>query len=74
MTSVLDRLNSGDIHAAARNRRPDCVDAKGNIHTSPERARFVNWLDKMRATYGSDVEAWPAIPRAEYEARYVPSH
>ena len=71
---ILDRLNSGDLHAAARNQRPDCVDAKGNIHTSPERARFVDWLDEMRAIYGQDVEAWPPTPRAEYEERYVPSH
>jgi len=72
--SIVDRLNSGELHAAARKRRPDCVDAKGTIHCSPERAAFVNWLDKMRGIYGEDVKAWPPIPRAEYAARYVPSH
>jgi len=59
---ILDRLNSGSLHAAARNQRPDCVDAKGNIHCSPERARFVDWV----AENGKD--------HPEYAARYVPSH
>ena len=72
--SIVDRLNSGEFHAAARRDRPDCVDAKGDIHISAERAVFVNWLDKMRGVYGADVAEWPPIPRAEYERRYVPSH
>lgn len=72
--TITDMLNSGAIHASARNRKPDCVDAVGNIHTSAERALFVNWLAKMRGIYGADVASWPPIARAEYEARYVPSH
>ena len=71
---ILDYLNSGQLHAAARKRNPDCVDAKGNIHTTPERARFVDWRDRMKGLYGDDVKAWPPIPREEYAARYAPSH
>lgn len=74
MTSIIDRLNNGSLHAAARARRPECVDAKGNIHVTADRASFVNWLDKMRAIYGSEISEWPQIPRDEYKHRYVPSH
>ena len=74
MTSIIDRLNNGSLHAAARARRPECVDAKGNIHVTADRASFVNWLDKMRAIYGSDISEWPQIARDEYKHRYVPSH
>lgn len=74
MSSILDRLNSGELHAAARRSRPECVDAKGNIHCSPERASFVNWLAKMTPIYGDDINGWPKLPRDEYRARYVPSH
>lgn len=72
--SIIDRLNSGALHAAARARRPDCVDGNGNIHVSPERARFADWLRRMKTIYGDDVAEWPPIPRAEYARKYVPSH
>ena len=72
--SIIDRLNSGEIHAAARKRNPERVDAKGNTHVTSERARFVEWVDRMRAVYGDDVKAWPSAPRTEYARRYVPSH
>ena len=71
--SILDRLNSGELHAAARATRPDCVDATGNIHKTPERARFVDWRAEQVAAHGRDVEAWPAKKRAEYARRYVPA-
>lgn len=60
--TLLEKLNSGALHAKARATRPECVDAKGNIHCSPERARFVDWV----ATHGKD--------HPEYAERYVPSH
>ena len=72
--TIIDRLNAGEFHDAARKRNPDCVDAKGNIHATPERARFVNWREKMKGLYGDDVKAWPPIARDEYTVRYVPSH
>jgi len=73
-TSITDRLNSGAIHAAMHARHPDRVDAKGNLHCTPERAEFVNWLDKMRCLYGASVADWPQTARDEYARRYVPSH
>ena len=72
--TIIDKLNSGALHAAARAKRPECADRKGNVHGSEERARFVNWLYQMQAIYGQDVEEWPELARAEYRARYVPSH
>jgi hypothetical protein len=73
MISIIDKLNSGQLHAQARKSRPDCVDAKGNIHASPERARFVNWYFKMVQIYSDDVANWPSCARDEYKVRYVPS-
>ena len=67
-------LNSGKLHAARRAAKPDCVCSSGNIHASPERARFVSWSVKMRKMYGQDVATWPPIARAEYASKYVPSH
>lgn len=72
--NITDLLNSGALHAAARERRPECVDRTGNVHGSAERAQFVDWRDAQKATHGNDVSAWPADARAEYAARYVPSH
>ena len=74
MTSILERLNSGQIHADARKRKPDCVCNRGNIHATPDRARFVNWLYRMKDMYGDDVQSWPEIARKEYATKYVPSH
>lgn len=71
---ITDMLNSGTLHDNARKRHPDCVDNTGNIHVTPERAQFVNWLNATRAIHGFDVKAWPASQRAEYAKRYVPSH
>ena len=71
--TIIDKLNSGALHAAARAKRPECVDRKGNIHHSPLRAEFINWLMPMKDRYG-EVEDWPYELRAEYRARYVPSH
>lgn len=71
--SILDRLNSGALHQTARDNRADCVDAVGNIHKTPQRARFVDWRAKQVATHGRDVEAWPADVRAEYDRAYVPA-
>lgn len=59
---ILAKLNSGELHARSRKDRPECVDNLGNIHCSPERARFVDWV----AENGKD--------HPEYAARYVPSH
>jgi hypothetical protein len=70
---IRSMLNSGQMHAAARQARPDCVDGKGNVHATAERARFVDWLNKMQGIYGQDAASWPPIARAEYDARYVPS-
>jgi len=60
--NIIDQLNSGALHAKARATRPDCVDAAGNIHCSPDRAKFVDWV---RAN---------GVDHPEYAARYVPSH
>ena len=60
--NILDRLNSGELHAAARTKRPDCVDGLGNIHGSAERASFVDWV----AENGKD--------HSKFATRYVPSH
>lgn len=72
--SITDLLNSGELHTSARQRRPNSVDSNGNIHASPERADFVNWRTEMAAAHGQDASQWPADARAEYQARYVPSH
>lgn len=72
--NILDQLNSGALHAKARASRPDCVDAKGNIHVSADRARFVDWLADAKLTRGDDVKSWSASERQEYADRYVPSH
>lgn len=72
--NILDRLNSGQLHAQARASRSDCVDAKGNIHVSAERARFVDWLNSAKLINGDDVNQWNAKAKSEYKARYVPSH
>ena len=72
--NILDRLNAGDLHRAARTARPDCVDALGNIHNTPARAAFVDWATEAKAIHGQDVGKWPEPMRAEYAARYVPSH
>jgi len=68
---ILAKLNSGALHAAARNRRPDCVDARGNLHTSPERAAYVNWRNAMAREYGSEPAEWPPEIQRELERRYV---
>ena len=62
MTNIIDRLNSGELHAAARVKRSECVDHLGNIHGSAARAAFVDWVSKN----GKD--------HPEFAARYVPSH
>lgn len=72
--NILDRLNSGELHALARTSRPDCVDAKGNIHHSAARAQFVDWMDCIKADHGQDHRSWPVTIRQEYRNRYVPSH
>ena len=69
--TILDRLNSGELHAAARRRRPDCVDATGNVHATPQRAAFVNWLI-ANPTPDDDPRNWPADYRAAYHANYAP--
>lgn len=69
--NIIDRLNSGELHQAARQRRPECVDSVGGIHKTPERARFISWVFKMQRLYGKDVRTWPEISRAEYAARHV---
>jgi len=72
--NILEALNSGALHNKARTARPDCVDAKGNIHANPDRAKFVDWLAEAKATRGDNVQAWAGADRAEYDARYIPSH
>lgn len=74
MTSIIDRLNSGELHAAARARRPDCVDRNGNIHRSPERRDFVEFMLDVKAEHGDDHNHWPRAVKREYRERYVPSH
>ena len=69
--TILDKLTSGDIHAAIRAKRPDCVDVRGNIHRTPERRAFVDWRIEMAETHGQDVSAWPQAVRDEFDARYV---
>lgn len=71
--TIIDRLNSGELHQAARASRPDCVDATGGIHHTPERARFVDWARKVKATHGANTSEWPEGIRAEYAARYTPA-
>lgn len=71
--NILDKLNSGELHAKARAARPDCVDATGGIHNTPERARFVDWAREAKNVCGENVAGWPSDIRAEYDARYVPS-
>jgi hypothetical protein len=60
--NIIDKLNSGELHAVARINRPNCVDHLGNIHVSAERAAFVDWVSEN----GKD--------HPEFSARYVPSH
>lgn len=74
MSSILDRLNAGEFHRAARAARPDCVDSRGNIHRNAARAAFADWCEEMRGIHGADSHAWPVAIREEYRARYVPSH
>ena len=59
---IIDKLNSGELHAAARIKRPECVDRLGNIHVSAERAAFVDWVSEN----GKD--------HPEFASRYIPSH
>ncbi len=73
--NVIDMLNSGRLHQAAREQNPDRVCRRGNIHTSAARARFVDWLADRRAALGIEaVSDWPEADRAEYRKRYVGSH
>tara|TARA_Y100000310_G_scaffold300671_1_gene336529 strand:+ start:172 stop:393 length:222 start_codon:yes stop_codon:yes gene_type:complete len=72
--NIIDRLNSGELHSAARADRPECVDGLGNIHATPERAAFVDWRRDMAAEHGDNPADWPEEHRAEYERRYVPSY
>lgn len=72
--NITDLLNSGALHRTARAARPDCVDHMGNVHASPARAAFVDWLHHARAVYGDSVHTWPSHMRNEYAARYTPSH
>jgi hypothetical protein len=68
--NILEKLNSGALHARSRLDRPDCVDAKGSIHASPERAAFVNWRTATVNSHG-DVSGWSAELKAEYAAKHV---
>jgi len=68
--TILEKLNSGALHAKARIDRPDCVDANGSIHASPERASFVDWRTAMVNSHG-DVSGWSAELKAEYAAKHV---
>lgn len=70
---LLARLNSGEIHARLREKHPDCVCKRGNIHGSPERARFEDWRYGVIEEHGQDHALWPAGVREEFERRYVPS-
>lgn len=70
---ILEKLNSGALHSAARSARPECVDMVGNIHRSAERADFVNWLMGAKKCNGSDTAKWTESQRAEYASRYVSS-
>lgn len=72
--SILDKLNSGELHAKQRAQRPECVCDRGSIHGSAARAQFLNWLYPMMAEHGDNVRAWPSGPKAEYDARYFPSN
>lgn len=72
--NIIDRLNSGELHQAARKRRPDCIDAVGNVHRSPERRAFVDWRAGMDNRYGTNRREWPESVRAELERRYVPAY
>lgn len=71
MTNMIDKLNSGQLHIAARTSRPDCLDTKGNIHGSPARALFKSWTYKMHDLYGDDVSQWPKVAKDEYARKYV---
>jgi hypothetical protein len=71
---ILDRLKSGQLHDEARKDRPDCVCSRGNIHSSPERAAFVSWVNDQSDSYGADVKGWPKSGRHEYRKRYVQLH
>lgn len=71
---VIALLDSGALHRAARANRPTCVDRKGSIHVSPERAAFVDWLCDARAAYGESINEWPSHMRVEFAKRYTPSH
>lgn len=68
---ILAKLNSGALHAAARAARPDCVDSKGNVHSSPERAAYASWRIRMEGLYGIDATEWPACAKAELKRRHV---
>jgi hypothetical protein len=68
---ILARLNSGELHAKARTARPDCVDSKGNVHRSPERATYATWRIAMENLYGSAPAKWPAEIRRELKRRHV---
>jgi hypothetical protein len=72
--TITDLLNSGRLHRAAAERSPDRVCVKGTIHVSAARAEFCNWLYPMKELHGDNVRDWPAEARAEYDAKYVPSH
>jgi hypothetical protein len=67
--SILDRLNSGEIHAKARAARPNNVDALGNVHISPSRAVFIDWRSSMSSIHGIDPRQWPDSARKELQQR-----
>ena len=69
--NILEQLNSGAFHNKARVTSSDCVDTVGNIHRSPERARFADWKRNAKKTHGIDTRAWPADVRAELDKRHV---
>ena len=68
--NILEKLTSGALHAKARIDRPDCVDAKGSIHASPDRAAFVDWRSAMVNSHG-DVSGWSTELKSEYAAKHV---
>jgi len=70
---ILERLNSGQLHATARKRRPDCVDQHGNVHRSPERRLFVDFSIDTKRDHGDDHELWPDAVRAEYHRLFEAS-
>lgn len=68
---IIAALNSGKLHAAARTANPECVDAKGNVHHSEKRAKFVDYRNEVVAEYGDDHNAWPREVKREYRKLYA---